>query len=147
MGIFTKEEKIHFERDEEGKVIRTTSNGREYQPESPKLKSSKQLEKEYYKEHPKKQSGVRSVKAGKRAGGWIDRNLQPVGGYPPGRSPKVRRKPQKIEFGLGFGSPAKTKTPSKKKYIIRGGKAYPIAGSSKKKKSKRDFDPFDKWRL
>jgi hypothetical protein len=54
-------------------------------------------------------------------------------------------------FDSGIDDTPKVKT----KYIIRGGKAYPIAGSGKKKKGKKkqsgfelpDFDLTDNWNL
>jgi len=73
MGLFTKREKVSFERDEEGRVIQTTRNGvpegeTRYErvggqgesvkvyvdPEYRKAKTGEQLEKEYYKKYPEK---------------------------------------------------------------------------------------------
>ena len=54
MGFFKKKESTHFERDEEGKVIQTTRNGQEVDPQDLKMKTSRQLEQEYYSKHPEK---------------------------------------------------------------------------------------------
>lgn len=63
MGFFTKKETTHFERDEEGQVVRTTRNGQEvpmveprlqYKAPEPQYKPTKQLEQEYYTRHPEK---------------------------------------------------------------------------------------------
>ena len=73
MGIFTKREKVHFERDDEGRVIETTHNGipeneTQYErvgrqgesvrvhvdPEYRKAKTGRELEQEFYKKHPEK---------------------------------------------------------------------------------------------
>ena len=51
MGLFTKKEKTHFERDEEGRVINIKRNGNVVEP---KYKSSRQLEREYYEQNPEK---------------------------------------------------------------------------------------------
>lgn len=156
MGLFTKHEKTHFVRDEQGNVTKILHNGKEIDRDELKMKSSEQLMEEYYKKHPEKRLGVKLQRFAGKAGGWIDRNLQPVGGYPTKRTSRKppKRSTQPISsFSLFGEQPLKQQKQSNQKYAIVGGKAYPIAKqktSKKKKKSKRKsvfqgFDPMDNW--
>ena len=166
MGIFRKEETTHFERDESGKVVSVTRNGQEVEPEEIKRKSTDQLLKEYYQKHPeKKHPGfTRLVGAAKR----VDKV---VVNFNRRSNPMMRTKPMqpKRQYSVDnnynpFGSmfdmgmqtmtrkTKKPKTSSKTKYTVIGGKAYPIAGTSGKKKKKsrkkpKPYDPFKEWRL
>lgn len=164
MGIFSKEEKIHFERDEEGNVIRMTRNGHEVQPE-PMMKPSKQLEKEYYIKHPEERHPtLRKIGHGaKRVDAAIvkyNRTRNPL--MQPQRKFTPRKKTPAHQNFNPFGSTFDTGMPNMprkksggKKYHIVGGKAYPIAGTGKKKKKKRrssglggfNFDSMDNYRF
>ena len=168
MGLFRKKETTHFERDEEGKVIQTTRNGQEVEPQELKMKTSEQLEQEYYSKHPEKKhptmkkigAGVSKLdkkivdynRRGNRLTTQQTRQPRPVGSFTfsnPGRS---NANPFGSMFDTGIQKPKKKKT-GKTKYTVVGGKAYPIAGTGSKKKSKKkstkhkrpgfSFDPFD----
>jgi len=52
VGLFTKSSVTHFERDKDGNVVEVTRNGRVVDPEELRMKSVKDLEREYHKKHP-----------------------------------------------------------------------------------------------
>jgi len=165
MGLFTKREKIHFERDEEGKVINVQ---RDNHVDEPKYKSSRQLEREYYEKNPEKapflerkrqerkiyekeKKEVRKVyreelskarinrakKAGRRAGSitFNDRLNNLSRGFSFPSSYGTRMNYN--PFGSMFDTGLnKQVRKNKTKYTIVNNKAYPIAKSSKKRKKK-----------
>jgi len=164
MGLFTKKERVHFERDEAGKVVRVIRNGVE---EEPGQRSTEQLEREYYREHPtrgmvRKQRRLeekeayqrayqearvkRMTKEGRRMGGmtWGDRLDRFSQGFsvPSGRRYKTsgNYNPFGSLFDTGMTGMRRSRKPrgggSKTKYVVKGGKAYPVAGTGKKKKKK-----------
>ena len=122
---------------------------------------SDKLQEQYYRKHPKeKKSGMREkfVSAAKRIDRGIvkyNRSRNPMrGNYNPfgsmfdsgmGRrsassySTRNNYNPFGSMFDSGMTSRRKPKSRSgsSTKYVIRGGKAYPIAGSKKKKKSSK----------
>jgi len=178
MGLFTKKERVHFERDEEGNVIRMTRNGKEVQPvqpepkpePQPKYKSTEQLHKEFYAKHPeempwrerrKKEKAIfreefnkariaRIRQQGKQAGSTTlsDRLNRMIGTSGTGYKTKNNYNPIGSMFDSGMPGISRKKG-SKKKYTVISGKAYPIAGTGKKKKKKRKstgfggFDPMN----
>lgn len=166
MGLFRKKETTHFERDEEGRVVQVTRNGQEVDPQELKMKSTEQLEREYYVKHPERRHptltkiGHGMAKVDKRIVEYNrTRNImyskQPIqhGGY----SSRNNYNPFGSLFDTGItGMPRKKKKP-KTQYKVIGGKAYPIASTmpkkkTKKKKSTRHIiqgfgpDPFKSWR-
>jgi len=153
MGLFTKEEKIHFERDEAGNVIKVTKNGQPYQS-PPVMKSSKQLEREYYEKHPeKKHPGLKKLGRGfKRLDSAIVKYNRERNIFVTGRG-KPMQSFDPLENMFGIQPIRKTKKKKgKTKYTIISGKAYPIAGTGKKKKKGKkkrrpsgfgDFDVLD----
>jgi len=144
MGLFRKKEHVHFERDEAGNVIKTTRNGVEVSPE-PMMKTSKQLEREYYEKHPeKKHPGLQKVGHGlKRLDTAIvkyNRTRNPLMKSPGHTIPsRSNRNPIGSMFDFGMTPPKQPKKQKSggKKYILRDGKAYPIAGTGKKKKKSK----------
>lgn len=143
MGLFTKKGRTHFERDEKGNVVRI-----EYEGDQPKPKSVyKQLEQKYYEEHPKESPRYKRQQQIKKAGAWLDRNIQPVGGYPSQRRKKTSSGSRLTSMSdYGFGRPSQKQKKPKTKYVIRSGKAYPIAKQKQKKSTKKPYDPFAKYR-
>ena len=183
MGLldrFRRTENVHFERDASGKV---TNVSREYEgrgsrtPVSDALLSQERDKKrqerqdrreayrQAYQESFKKARIKREAERGRQAGSitWSDRldNFA--------RAPSTQRRPainyrvrnNYNPFGNMFDSgmnykPKTTakKTSSKVKYKVIGGKAYPLAGTGKKKKKKTNrrtsmggFDIVDNWRF
>ena len=160
MGLFTREEKTHFERDEEGRVVKVerTRNGQPVSNEEAEMKSSKQLEREYYKEHPqeKHKTARKVISIGKS----IDKRIVNYNRRnPPSRvryvkySTKNNYNPIGSTFDMGLTPMRKPKMKKPKtKYHVVKGKAYPIAGTGKKKKKKKSsrktsggFDIMDNW--
>ena len=148
MGIFgRKKETTHFERDTEGRVVQVTRNGQEVDPQELRMKTSEQLEREYYNKHPEKRHptmrkiGSGLAKVDKKIVKYNQtRNImyrkQPIqrGGY----SPRGNANPFGSMFDTGMPHlPRSQKKKSKVKYKVIGGKAYPIAGTGSKKKSKK----------
>lgn len=141
MGLFRKEQHIKVVIDDEGnkRLIKTGDRmGESRTPISDAL----------LKQQPKqKKQPSRLIKIGKaidkkivawnksqsRGRSPIDNNFNPFGSL----------------FDTGIDDVPKQKT----KYIIKGGKAYPVAGTGKKKKKKStsfelpDFDLTDNWGL
>jgi len=167
MGLFDrfrKEERIHFVRNEAGEVVDVE---REYKgrgsktPVSDRLLAEakaekkrdrqrwKQEQKEAYERAFRKARLERMSRVGRQAGMVtladrftnysIDNNFNPFGSM----------------FDKGMKYPKRSKGPkkSKTKYKVIGGKAYPVAGTSKKKKKKKrssgggfgGYDVFDNW--
>ena len=165
MGLFRKKESTHFERDEEGQVIRVTRNGQEVDPQELRMKSGKQLEQEYYSKHPEKKhvtlkkigAGVskldKKVVAYNRRSNIMNpqRTSHPSFGFNP--PSKVNANPFGSMFDTGQPRLKSRKKKGKTQYKIIKGKAYPIAstGKSKKKKSTKRrttgfVDPFESWK-
>jgi len=161
MGLFRKKETTHFERDESGKVVKVTRNGQDVDREVNRMKSARELEQEYYKKHPERKHPTL-----KRVGRGLEKVDKKIVKYNRSRNimnPKRRTTGYSTRdnynpFGSLFDTgikPAKAPRKSKsQKYTIVGGKAYPIVGSSGKKKSKKPrskssggYDIFDNWGL
>lgn len=173
MGFFRKKETTHFERDPEGRVTQVTRNGEVVDPQELKMKSTEQLEQEYYTKYPKKRhptlrkigSGLQKLDKGvvkynrtrnimntQQRTGRIHSGVGSV----PNRPGRVNANPFGGLFDTGVHAPPKPrkKKTTKKKFTVIGGKAYPIAGTGKRKKKKTtkkrkygfDFDPFDNSR-
>ncbi len=162
MGLFKKKEKTHFERDEEGRVVQVTRNGQDVDAQELKMKTGQQLEQEYYSKHPeKKHPTLKKIGAGMQR---VDRKIvqynrrsnimnpqrtqqaRPVQGFsfnPPGRS---NANPFGSMFDTGQPGLKKKKKP-KIQYKIIGGKAYPIASTMPKKKSKKEKSKQRRQRL
>jgi len=184
MGLFTKKEKVHYERDAEGNITNISRTGniekRSRTPVSDALlaqqkqqkpsrweeyKEKRANERQIYKETYEK-AKVSAIK--KRATreaqqryntSALDRfaslgNSSRSSGYrKPSRS---NANPFGSLFDTGFSAPrsqsTKKKNTSKSQYVIKGGKAYPIVGTSTKKKKKRStssfiggYDMYDNW--
>ena len=162
MGIFRKKGSTHFERDEAGNVIGVSFSGDQPKGRTP---VSDALLDQYYEKHPEKTKSARVKKAaiglGKRLDDW-SRNYNksqkkrgPILTWNPPSSSKGRQ-PLAMEL-FNFDTPGgtsrkKTSKKGNKKYVIQGGKAYPIAkqGSKKtkgkgsgKKRGYNPDDPFD----
>lgn len=167
-----KEEHVSFERDKAGRV---TNVEREYRgrgsrtPASDKLlgqakderrrerKERRQDYRDAYRESFRKARLKREQERGKRAGGMsIGDHIDRIAGPPhrqPSRRPQYSTQNNYNPFGsmfdTGIQQPRKKKTGSKTKYKVIGGKAYPIAGTSKKKKrttsKKKPRDPFSSF--
>lgn len=192
MGLFKKKESIHFERDEEGKVIQVEHNGQpegtigyervgnqggsvrvHVDPEYKKAKTGRQLEEEYYKKHPEKKHptfkkiGVGLSKLDKKIVDYNKRGniMNTKRTYQPKRSSpsfgfnsygRGNTTPFESMFNMGMpkSKPRTKKKSSKTKYKVIGGKAYPIAGTSKSKSKKKKstkrkqglYDPFEAWK-
>ena len=176
MGLFTKKTRTHFERDEAGNVTSMTRNG---EPYDPRMKTSEQLEREHRTTHPTRWDKYRERRTREREAyreGWEEARMKRItqGGRRAGsttitdrldnfskgfsmpRSSGYSTRNNYNPFGSVFDTGVKPMKRSKsksstKKYVIRGGKAYPIAGSkktkSKKHSKKRSDDPFNNWRL
>jgi len=171
MGLFTKEEKTEFIRDEEGRVIGTRRYEKQKgewiethapsESSEPKWKSTKQLHEEYYAKHPEKRHPtLRKVGHGfKRLDTTIvkynrTRNIlmQPQRKFTPHKSSPTHNNynPFGSMFDMGMQPMKKPKKKSKPKYTVISGKAYPIAGTDKKKGKKKrrstgfgGFDPMN----
>lgn len=170
MGLFRKKETTHFERDEEGRVVSVTRNGQEIDSQDLKMKTSGQLEQEYYKSHPEKcHPTLRKIGAGmerldKRIVGYNKTSniMNPQRTRQPIQRSVVRQpystrdnyNPFGTMFDTGMKKP-KQKTSSKTKYAVVSGKAYPIASTVPKKSTKKKptksrkqsfYDPFESWK-
>jgi len=146
MGIFSKEEKVKF-RDEEGNLLEkpqreVVSKGINLPERRSRTPVSKSLEREYYKEHPeKKHETLKKVHKGltiidQKIVAHNRRNYQQS--KPNTRSPTYNNyNPIGTMFDTGMkASPKIKKINTKPKFHIKGGVAYPIAGSKKKKSKK-----------
>jgi len=172
MGLFTKKEKTHFERDEKGRVVNVQRSNHVVEP---KYKSSRQLEREYYEKNPEKAPFLerkrqerkiyekekkearkvyreelskarinRAKKAGRQAGSitFNDRLNNLSRGFSFPSSYGTRRNYN--PFGSMFDT-------GLNKQVRKNKTKYPIAKSSKKKKKKSSsrsisgFDITDNW--
>lgn len=161
MGIFRKEESTHFERDEEGRVVKTVREeeprGFERKPALPRkdipLTREEQLEPKRMQpwQTPRGKHTIKKIGEGiKRVDKAVvsHNRRQPVKSShvktyrPSSKSPSYQNyNPFGTWFDTGMPKPrAKPKT--KKKYTVIKGKAYPIANvgqksSSRKRKGKK----------
>ena len=162
MGLFRKEEKVHFVRDDAGKVVEVQRSGDVGTPVSDRLlakqdRKSQRLERrrEYRKAYDEARHEAklkRMKQAGSHAGSTsMSDRFNNVAGSIQTRPYSTHRNsnPFGSMFDTGMKHPKTRKKSSSKKYTIVGGKAYPIAGTGKKKKkgkrktSSRRNDPFD----
>ena len=170
MGLFTKKESTHFERDEEGKVVEVV---REEEKREPLLKRKPMLpdedkpltREEQFKPrvHPwNTPRGKMIIKDFKSGLTKVDKQIvrynrrsnimNPYATNRRSMSPRpgLGSMPY-MTYGIGSrksGSPVK-KRKSSPKYTVVGGKAYPIVKKKKKKSSKKKdvfYDPFKEWR-
>lgn len=135
MGLFTKETKTKFRRNEAGDVVAVerSSNKTLWNRFRGKTPAADALEKEYYKKHPEKTKTYKAKTAGKKLVTAFD---QMADNYV--KNVKNAKKPTKNK-----NNQPKASHP---KYIIRGGKAYPIAGSKKKKtNTTRRTNPYSSY--
>lgn len=158
MGWFKKESSTHFERDAEGRVVKVTYSGDQL-----KDRPFDALMEQYYREHPEERRSAKlkagAVKLGKKLDDWsrnYNKKAKSSGPMftwnPPKKSSGGGRPPMAMEFfNLGGTSSRvssrKKKSSGRKKYTVIGGKAYPIAGMGKKKKTsgkkRRGYNPDD----
>jgi len=123
MGLFTKKTKTSFKRNKAGEVVKV-----EHAEDKPKIQFKRKsktpvydkLEKQYYEKHPEETKRYKAKKAGKGLLASFDRMAD---NYVKNTKKQARKNT----------SSSKSST----RYIIRGGKAYPIARSTKKKKSRK----------
>jgi len=137
MGIFTKKTNTSFKRNEAGEVIdvERTENKPLFGKKKSRTPTFDALEKKYYEQHPEETTSYKTKKAGKKLldafDTWAD-NYN-----------KNQKKTRKT-----------TRSTQKQKYVIKGGKAYPIARQrTNKRKTQRPqikpftmddfYDPFD----
>jgi len=154
MGLFgKKKESVHFERDAEGRVVQVTRNGQPVDTEELKMKTGRQLEKEYYTKHPEKRHPtLKKVGRGLAA---VDKRIVEYNRRSNIMNPQRSRPVQGFTFTPpgGISRPHKKKKSGKTKYAVVGDKAYPIAGTGKSKTKKKTtnrktgfgYDPFDNW--
>lgn len=144
MGLFTKKEKYNTETGKFEPVEKEPLFKRRV--ESKELTHEEQFEER--KQPWKTERGKRVAEGFKKAGKRVD---TAVVRYNRTHNPMRNNfNPFGATFDRGMTPMKKPKSKSKK-YIVRGGKAYPIAGTGKKKHRKRkqksksrDFgDPFD----
>jgi len=146
MGLFTKKEKFNpesgkFEAVEKEPLFKRRVDSKE-------LTREEQIEPQ--RQQPwKTERGKRVIKSVKKVGSRID---AAVVRYNRTRNPmRGNANPFGATFDRGMTPMKKPKSKGKKKYILRGGVAYPIAGTGKKKhkkrkqksKSRKFSDPFD----
>ena len=143
MGLFRKEQKVHFKRDEYGRVVGMEKTG-DRMGESRTPVSDALL-----KQQPKtKKKPSRLIQVGKA----IDKK---VVAWNKSRGSSYSTNNNYNPFGSMFDKGVDDVPKQKTRYIIKGGKAYPVAGSGKKKTKKKksssgfdlDFDMFDNWGL
>ena len=172
MGLldrFRKKESVHFERDASGRVVDTerTYEGRGSRtPVSDALLRQQRDEKrrerqarreEYrqaYQDAFKKARLKREAERGRSAGGttWSDRLDNFTRTPPPSRRPATSYRIRNnynpfadvFDTGMNYNRPRK-KSSSKTKYKVIGGKAYPIAGTGKKKSKKKSSSRRNDW--
>ena len=126
MSLFTKKESHHYERDSQGRVTKVIveKNKPLFASKTP---VSKALTKKYYEDHPEETKTAKAKKAltgfGKRIDTWA-MNWN-----------KAQAKSTKKKSGS-------KKSGGRQQYHIKGGIAYPIAGS-RRTSSKKQSDPFD----
>lgn len=166
MGIldrFRREEHVHFERDQAGKVTdvsrehigrgsRTPVSDRLLGQQREESRERKQEYRQAYQEAFHKSRIKREAGRGSRAGSMtlgdrVDRIAGPPSSSRKSYSPRNNYNPIGSMFDTGMSRPKKKK--SKTKYKVIGGKAYPIAGTGKKrkktskKKTSKSYDPFN----
>jgi len=128
------------------------------------MKTGRQLERQYYKEHPeKKHPTMKKIGRGlMSAGKTLDKKVvdynrrnQGVGSYRPHRSSSSHQNynPFGSMFDTGMKPPTRRKKTSRTKYAVVGGRAYPVGPKKQKKKKKKrktnsfgyssGFDMFD----
>lgn len=142
MGLFRKEQHIKVVIDDEGKKRLVKSGDRMGESRTP---ISDALLKQQPKQKKQPSKIVNVAKA-------IDKKIVAWN-----RSQSRGRSHAKNDFnpfGSIFDSGIDDVPKAKTKYVIRGNKAYPVAGSSGKKKKKKstgfelpDFDLTDNWNL
>ena len=161
MGLFTRKTSTHFERDEAGNVINVTRNGEDVTDQRG-WKSSEQLEREYYKAHPEERHKTlrKMGSMNKTVDNKIvahNRRQTPIKPFTPRPSSPIHNNynPFGSMFDTGMKPMKMPKSQSRTKYTVIGGKAYPIAGTGKKKSGKKKrntgfggmggFDSFDNY--
>jgi hypothetical protein len=160
MGWFRKkEERVSFKRDEAGRVVDVERRDiaeekrAKFEALREEKRAKRQARRQEYREayddamHKArvKRARVRGAQSGSMT--FTDRlnSIQSMGSY----STRNNYNPFGTMFdtGLGYKKPYKSKKPkSSTKYIIKSGKAYPVAGSKKKSKKKAPRDPFKQYR-
>lgn len=162
MSFWKKKSKTVFVRNEAGKVIATQHLGD--RPKESKTPVSKALMKQYYEKHPEKTKRAKAGRVGKKLFDTGVKIGEKVDKYAVGYAKSQRGKPMpplgSYSFANNFnpigdtfdkGRPKQKQHPqSSKKYVVIGGKAYPKAGASKKKKKtgksggkRRKYNPND----
>ena len=127
MGLFTKKTKTSFKRNQAGKVVRV-----EHSEEKPKISFKrkkplyKKMEQQYYQKHPEETKRYKAKKAGGKLLAGIDRMAD--------NYVKNTKKQTK-----------KSSSSKSTRYVIRGGKAYPIARQTKSKKKTRRSNPYSSY--
>ena len=164
MSWFKKEEKVHFVRDDEGRVVEVQRSGNTSrtpvsdalmrQARNEKKEQRRKEREEYrqaYKESYRKAKLERLRKQGASAGRTtLSDRINKFTGPPIRSSYKVRNNynPFGSMFDTGMDYTPRYKKPSTK-YKIVGGKAYPLGSTTKKKKKKTrssgGYDMFDNW--
>jgi len=168
LGIFTKEERMNketgkFETTKKGLVDRVRGVRGEtpvsdkllaqeraknkYEKKMARMELKKQYREEFNKAK-KEATLARAKREGKRVGSMsaMDRldNFSKGFASPPNYSTRNNYNPFGSMFDTGLTKP-KTKSNSKTKYKVIGGKAYPIAGTGKKKTKKKQSSGFGGW--
>lgn len=129
MSLFTKKESHHYVRDEAGNVTKVMiESDKPLFGRKPKKKSVfKQLEKQYYQQHPEETRSYKVKESLKKAGQRLDKYAD--------------------DYAKSHGYPTKKKGSKKQKpktqYHIKGGKAYPIAKPPAQKKQRPREPSFD----
>ena len=148
MGLFTKERKYHVveTKDIAGKVTRRLVPSDEPTRRYEEKIHLEEMEKEYRKKHPK--TSGRFVKGLIETGKRVDKAIVNYNrNYNPHRSGSgggSNYNPFGSFFDTGMEPIKPRRKKTTKKYIVKGGKAYPIARTKKhRKKRKREYDPFD----
>ena len=149
--IHGKEEHIHFERDNSGRVTSVQRSGDVEQYSSPGetyTRGATPISDRLMASRPRKPSiREKAVNVAKR----VDQSVvaynrrqmsRPSRGRPYGTSYRTQGNynpfGNMFDTGMGYRKPSHRKTSgSKTKYKVIGGKAYPIAGTGRKKTSKR----------
>ena len=129
MGLFTKTTKTSFERNKKGKVVKVVET--KSKPLISFKRRSKtpvydKLKKQYYREHPEETITYKTKSAGKKLVDAVDTWAD---NYAKSQGVKKKR---------SGGSRSR----SSSQYVIRGGKAYPVARQPKKKTVQRRTNPY-----
>lgn len=156
MGIFRKEQNVKFIRDEYGRVVRVEKTG-DRMGESRTPISDKLLAQQKPVHTGVKKKPSRLVGFAKKVDKAVVKYNQTRNPLTSGRRPSSSNaNPFGSIFDMGMDTPKQKTSKGSTKYIIKGGKAYPVAKSKKKGKGKKkrsggkpeifDFDPFgDNW--